>query len=745
VGHATGALNQGGETVAVGLVAGKSDQGFRSIAIGAYAGECQQAASSIAIGRVTGYISQGLDAIAIGRTAAYSNQGSGCIAIGFDAGRDNHGERSIAIGLEAGEFNQASRSIAIGRGAAQSTQSIYSVAIGDAAGQCNQSSRAIAIGLAAGQITQGCRSVAIGEGAATTSQSFNAVAIGFEAGDSGQGQDSVAIGQQSGFSNQGVQCVAVGDIAGQYNQGNNAVAVGYLAGRTYQSANSVAVGAEAARSYQSGGTVGVGGYAAYSNQGSYCVAIGWNAGYTNQKSYAVAIGRDAGKVTQGTDSIAIGLNAGETNQHDNTIVLNASGSVVNTNRTNAMFVRIIRNSGALSYSSGDYEVYGNSSDDRVKHNETYIKNALQTIMKLKPQTYDKAFDLDSNAYIEQHESGFMAQDIWYDIPEMRHIVILAPTADPTPEKPPAPSGDPADDPDYSAWGKELSTLHYHQVIPFLTKAVQEVAVEVPRAKTTVSNTWGQNITGLVVSADTNKHKTNTVPIVNLSNVSMDKSWYGVVSSEKTDSTDYDTLVDIKGDTRVWVTDVGGSLESGDFITTSNIAPGFTQKQSDDLVHNYTIGKITQDCDFTEPSNVTLKVPRQELSNVTYYIHQTQVRISEEDYNRIGMESKKTTGYDTMYRKNDNSEEINQNTYDSFDSSEQEEYEPFQKLIYYRLDRHETKFPRESHTITEVRQELVDVLDENGQIVWEDTANTVPVYTLVDHGTYKAALVSCKLI
>jgi hypothetical protein len=345
---------------------------------------------------------------------------------------------------------------------------------------------------------------------------------------------------------------------------------------------------------------------------------------------------------------------------------------LNTNRADALFIKKIRNTGALSYSSADGEVFGNSSDDRVKFNETYIKNALKTIMKLKPQSYDKATDLESNTYIEQHESGFMAQDIWYDVPEMRHIVILAQTANPTPEKPPAPSDDPADDPDYSAWGEDLSTLNYSQIIPFLTKAVQEVAVEVPRVKTTVSNTWGQNI-------------------------------------------------------------------------TSNIAPGFTQKQSDDLVCNYTIGKITQDCDFTEPSTVTVKVPRQELSNVTYYIHQFQTGIGEKEYNRIGMESNKTTGYVTMYRKNGSSEEIRQEEYDILDSTEQAEYESFQKLKYYRLDRHETKVPRESHTITEVRQELVDVLDENGQTVWEETNESQPIYTLVDHGTYKAALVTCKLI
>jgi hypothetical protein len=508
-----------------------------------------------------------------------------------------------------------------------------------------------------------------------------------------------------------------------------------MAGSDSQAANAVAIGKQA-------GCV---------NQGTYAVAIGTSAGCTGQNASAVAVGVDAGRDDQGDFCVAIGREAGETNQHHNTVVINAQGTALNTNATDRFFVRKLRMIGAMSYDNSG-EIRGNSSDDRVKYNETYIKNALKTIMKLKPQTYDKTPGLDSNTYVEHHESGFMSQDIWYDVPEMKHIVLLAQTANPTPEKPPAPSDDPADDPDYSAWGSELSTINYTQVIPFLTKAVQEVAVEVPRARTTVSNTWGQNITGLVVSANTNKHKTNTVPMVNLSTVSMDKSWYGVVSNEKTDSIDYDTLVDIKGDSRLWVTDTNGPLESGDLITTSNVATGYAQKQGDDIVRNYTIGKITQDCDFTEPTTITLKVPKQELSNVTYYIYQQKISIGKGEYDLIGQEENKTTKYVTMYRKNETDEErvnLKQKEYDNLISSEQEEYESYQQLKYVRLDNYETKYQNDAyknmHTLEKIRQELIDVLDENEQTVWEETDETRPVYTLVDHGTHKAALVTCKLI
>ena len=54
-------------------------------------------------------------------------------------------------------------------------------------------------------------------------------------------------------------------------------------------------------------------------------------------------------------------------------------------------------------------------------------------------------------------------------------------------------------------------------------------------------------------------------------------------------------------------------------------------------------------------------------------------------------------------------------------------------------------PLEGHDEEVTVEELVDVLDENGQIVWEETGETEPVYTLVDNGTYKSALVSCKLV
>lgn len=610
----------------------------------------------------------------------------------------------------------------------------------------------IAIGNGAGTTSQGANAVAVGHDAGLTSQGAKSIAIGHEAGHSSQNNTSVAVGNLAGKTAQGLNSVAIGNVAGMTAQGYQSVAVGMFAGRTSQTYNAVAVGANAGHTSQGNSSVAIGQAAGYQSQGHYSIGIGNQSAQTSQGNFALSIGYASGFNSQGEGAIAIGSYAGFQTSHTGSIILNShGGQPLVSAGTNRFHVKRVRNSGALSYNSSNGEIYGNSSDDRVKHNETYITNALRTIMKLKPQTYDKSMSLESNAHIECHESGFMAQDIWYDVPEMRHIVVLAQTANPTPEKPPAPSDDPRDDPDYSAWGSELSTLNYTQVIPFLTKAVQEVTVEVPRVKTTVSNTWGRNITGLVVSANTNKHKTKTIPMVNLSSISMDKSWYGIVSSEKTDSIDYDTLVDIKGDSRVWVTDVNGPLESGDLITTSNVAPGYTQKQTDDIIRNYTIGKITQDCDFSEPGLDRIgkiKKPKQALSKVNYYIYEQKSIIGKEEYSAIGQSCNKMIKNVIAYRKTEDEDQFlskSKKEYDDLLEAEQRDYTTFDKKEYYRIDRYETKFKNKMHTKTEVREELVDVLDENGQTVWENIIHAQPVYTLVDHGTHKAALVSCKVI
>jgi len=56
------------------------------------------------------------------------------------------------------------------------------------------------------------------------------------------------------------------------------------------------------------------------------------------------------------------------------------------------------------------------------------------------------------------------------------------------------------------------------------------------------------------------------------------------------------MVNAQGDGRAWVSNINGNIEVGDYITTSLI-PGYGQRQDDDLLHSYTLGKATETVDW----------------------------------------------------------------------------------------------------------------------------------------------------
>ena len=106
----------------------------------------------------------------------------------------------------------------------------------------------------------------------------------------------------------------------------------------------------------------------------------------------------------------------------------------------------------------------------------------------------------------------------------------------------------------------------------------------------------------------------SLPKVVLSTVPNQKSVFGVISNiedknnhrvhgsgswvttiEKPEG-DERLIVNSLGEGAIWVSNINGVLENGDYITTCEI-PGYGMKQDDDLLHNYTVAKITQDCTF----------------------------------------------------------------------------------------------------------------------------------------------------
>lgn len=106
---------------------------------------------------------------------------------------------------------------------------------------------------------------------------------------------------------------------------------------------------------------------------------------------------------------------------------------------------------------------------------------------------------------------------------------------------------------------------------------------------------------------------DSVPIVTLSKQDKSKKVFGVISVE------YDKIanphlgfgfnytsiyqnekrheINSIGEGGIWICNKNGPFENGDFITSSTV-PGYGMVQDDDLNHNYTVGKITCDCDFS---------------------------------------------------------------------------------------------------------------------------------------------------
>jgi hypothetical protein len=298
----------------------------------------------------------------------------------------------------------------------------------------------------------------------------------------------------------------------------------------------------------------------------------------------------------------------------------------------------------------------------------------------------------------------------------------------------------------------------------------------------VQHTEYIKLEGLIVSANKNQYfdiqeevvtgaeaiKINeSLPLVSLSGVAYDKRCFGVISgSEDTNDREYSqgSFVSVmkkqEGDIRahinsvgegaIWVVNTNGSLESGDYITTSNVM-GYGQKQDSEFLANYTVAKITMDCDF-EPVTQPVRRIIRELKDVTYWVKYTYDDITEEEYIR-------TKNLGRRVRIIESGTEISQEEYENHLKKEgytltQSNTFVRNKTSYQRVFSDKEKKPTPGFNI-EVRNEPVNVLDEHGQIQWEDDPSgaTEKAYkiryldadgNITDEANhvYKAAFVGC---
>jgi hypothetical protein len=232
----------------------------------------------------------------------------------------------------------------------------------------------------------------------------------------------------------------------------------------------------------------------------------------------------------------------------------------------------------------------------------------------------------------------------------------------------------------------------------------------------------QDKEGLIVSADQDEYIrmsggiahgsdaitiNESLPVVSLSTKSNDKKCFGVLSTtedpegrQEVHGNFVSNFTKEKGDTRiyvnsvgegaVWVTNINGNLESGDYITTSNVV-GYGMKQDDDILHNYTVAKITMNCDFN-PKTIPKKNIKKKLANVDYWVEYATIEITVEEYEALPENERKRGDED----------------------NEDEDK-------YYKIYKKEIQIadPGDDKHVHEVHEEFVNVLDEHGQLQWED--------------------------
>jgi hypothetical protein len=137
--------------------------------------------------------------------------------------------------------------------------------------------------------------------------------------------------------------------------------------------------------------------------------------------------------------------------------------------------------------------YMHLSDDRMKINEKLLTNATETLMKLKPQLYDQY--LSEETKNETRPSvGLIAQEVYYNAPELRDYVVCLPVDNSgnecTPEEIDLSNQDMENDPDYEAlgWIKDhYASLSYSNLIPYLIKSNQEQQEEINTLKTQLTD------------------------------------------------------------------------------------------------------------------------------------------------------------------------------------------------------------------------------------------------------------------
>ena len=151
----------------------------------------------------------------------------------------------------------------------------------------------------------------------------------------------------------------------------------------------------------------------------------------------------------------------------------------------------------------------------------------------------------------------------------------------------------------------------------------------------VNNLDAPNVYGLIAYSTGNymnidnsvrPQMNESLPVCDLCTSDNDPRVFGVISDEvdingennvyglgafktvwyKTNENEERLFMNSVGEGAIWVCNKNGNILNGDYITSCSVK-GYGAKQADDILHNYTVAKITCDCDFSLTKTIKQKV------------------------------------------------------------------------------------------------------------------------------------------
>jgi hypothetical protein len=238
-----------------------------------------------------------------------------------------------------------------------------------------------------------------------------------------------------------------------------------------------------------------------------------------------------------------------------------------------------------------------------------------------------------------------------------------------------------------------------------------------------NNKSGNNIHNISIS--------ESLPIVDITNKRDDKAVLGVISMvddmgkkntrddrngpvgifESKDNGDDRVYVNSIGEGAVWVSDMNGPIENGDYITTSDI-PGVGMKQESAHMMNYTVAKITMDCDFTcvlEPKRIA-----QSTKNV---VKERKKRMEKKEVENTEIQDVYDEDLDRWVRK-------------PVTTTSTVSVQVKETIVLYGDDGEiiDPEFEIDVYDTIEKTEETVHV-DENGDVIYEETDEMVAPYKM----------------